>query len=204
MSYTCDLAGPKSPKNPDVFLAPLMDELQQLWGGVETVDASTPAENSTGGDQMHRGRTFKMRGMVVWTIHDGPGLGSCSGLKVSGYGACHVCGPGMRGRRAKRLSKIVYHEHRRFLDENDPMRRNRRDWPHVEKRGRPTGCTPEQWRARYDKVERGTSTCKKEGINRWSIFYDLPYWAVSTLQSASPRPPVHLDACMASHFICHC
>ncbi|XP_015959106.1 uncharacterized protein LOC107483023 [Arachis duranensis] len=55
---------PKMPGNDiDVYLEPLVDELKQLWDGVETYDAN-------------KGTTFKMRAMLMWTISDFLGLGN--------------------------------------------------------------------------------------------------------------------------------
>ena len=47
-------------ENVDVYLAPLIEELQQLWEGVDTVDASTESVN----------RNFKLKAILMWCIHD--------------------------------------------------------------------------------------------------------------------------------------
>ncbi|XP_029145781.2 uncharacterized protein [Arachis hypogaea] len=61
------IPGPKMPGNDiDVYLQPLIDELKQLWDGVETYNAK-------------EGNTFKMCAALMWTINDFPGLGNLSG-----------------------------------------------------------------------------------------------------------------------------
>ncbi|RYA73316.1 hypothetical protein DD595_25115 [Enterobacter cloacae complex sp. 4DZ3-17B2] len=54
--------------NMDVYLRPLLEELQQLWIGIEVVDMSR-----------HTGRRNALiRGILMWTMHDYPGLTECS------------------------------------------------------------------------------------------------------------------------------
>ncbi|XP_015968907.1 uncharacterized protein LOC107492397 [Arachis duranensis] len=61
------IPGPKIPGNDiDVYLEPLVDELKQLWDGVETYDAN-------------KGTTFKMRAALMWIISDFLGLENLSG-----------------------------------------------------------------------------------------------------------------------------
>jgi Transposase family tnp2 len=73
------IPGPTSPSQEiDVFLQPLIDDLRQLWVGVETYDASNK-EN------------FKMRASLMWTVSDFPALSMLSGWAVKGYKACPKC-----------------------------------------------------------------------------------------------------------------
>lgn len=106
------------------------------------------------------------------------GLGTCSGLKTSGYGACHKCGPTMKGRHSKHLSKIVYHEHRTHLPMDDPERLNVNHWGATELRPKPIGPTPSEYDAKWKEVERKVITPTDAGISRWSILYSLEYWEV--------------------------
>jgi hypothetical protein len=55
--------------NMDVYLAPLVEELQILWQGVEVEDMS----------KAHPNRLFNVRAILMWTMHDYPGFGQCSG-----------------------------------------------------------------------------------------------------------------------------
>lgn len=61
--------GPRQVKNINVYLAPLIEDLQELWKGFQVVDMSKPI-----GSQQ-----FMVRGILAWTIHDYPGYGFCSG-----------------------------------------------------------------------------------------------------------------------------
>src|SRR4051812_3491579 len=75
------IPGPKSPgKNFDLFMEPLVEELQQLWKGVLTRDlySSPPAD-------------FFLRAIIIWCIHDYPALGTMSGRTTHGYNACVRC-----------------------------------------------------------------------------------------------------------------
>ncbi|GJW07396.1 hypothetical protein Tco_1569819 [Tanacetum coccineum] len=75
------IPGPKSPgKDIDVYLRPLIEDLQVLWDkkGVETTDIVS-------------GQNFNMRAMVLWTINDFPARSSLSGWSGQGYKACPTC-----------------------------------------------------------------------------------------------------------------
>lgn len=120
--------------------------------------------------------------MLLYLFH--VGLGSCSGLKTSGYGSCHKCGLGLHGRHSSHLKKIVFHEHRRRLDEDDRLRSNRVFWPRPERRTCPIALTPDQLEANWGHIqtlERPQEIIQaksKYGLNRWSILWSLPYWKV--------------------------
>jgi hypothetical protein len=51
--------------NMDVYLAPLVEELQILWQGVSIEDMS----------KAHPNRLFNLRAILMWTMHDFPGFG---------------------------------------------------------------------------------------------------------------------------------
>ena len=56
-------------KNMDVYLEPLIKELETLWSGISVMDMSRLAG--------HRSHTVKA--ILMWTMHDWPGYGECSG-----------------------------------------------------------------------------------------------------------------------------
>lgn len=73
------IPGPDSPGNDiDVYLQPLIDELLQLWEGVETFDASSK-------------KKFSLRAALLWTLNDFPALAYLSGWSTKGKFACPSC-----------------------------------------------------------------------------------------------------------------
>ena len=57
-------------KDMNVSIKPFIDELLKLWNGITMYDVSRPI----------RQRQFQFHAMVVWTIHNAPGLTSFCGL----------------------------------------------------------------------------------------------------------------------------
>jgi hypothetical protein len=56
-------------ENIDVYLAPLIEELLELWEGVDAIDVSSVADN----------QRFKLQAILMWCIHDFPAYGLASG-----------------------------------------------------------------------------------------------------------------------------
>jgi hypothetical protein len=81
-------------------LQPLVEELLELWSGVDTLGAIT-------------GKDFKLRAAVFWCIHDYPALSTLSGHTTSGYFACHHCDKNLLSYATR--SKLCYIGHCRFL-----------------------------------------------------------------------------------------
>jgi hypothetical protein len=77
------IPGKYKAKNMDIYLAPLVEELQLLWNGITVFDISRGPR---------RGNNVQIRAILMWTMHDFPGYGECSGLQTSGYHACPLCG----------------------------------------------------------------------------------------------------------------
>jgi hypothetical protein len=103
-------------ENVDVCLAPLIEELQQLWEGIDAVDASAESVN----------RNFTLKVILMWCIHDFPAYGLVSGQVTKGYRGCTECGPSLTTRCSTTLAKNVYFRHRRFLNRTHPYRRLQR------------------------------------------------------------------------------
>ncbi|XP_026394107.1 uncharacterized protein LOC113289145 isoform X1 [Papaver somniferum] len=107
------IRGPLGPNhNIDVYLQPLIDELNELWSlGTVTYDAHTKTD-------------FTMRAMLLWCIHDFPAYAHVSGLRTSGRYGCPVCGENTEAFWLKCGSKFAYTGHRRFLrDRFHPYRK---------------------------------------------------------------------------------
>ena len=67
-------------------------------------------------------RALNLRAILMWTMHDFPGYGECSGLATSGYHACPLCGPAINARYSHSLKKVVYEGHKIFLPIDQPLR----------------------------------------------------------------------------------
>ncbi|MCO5614259.1 hypothetical protein L7F22_068539 [Adiantum nelumboides] len=74
--------GKRQVKNLNVCLAPLIDDLLELWRGIDVLDMS----------KQDYGRKIRVRGILSWTIHDFSGYGYCAGCSTKGYKACSICG----------------------------------------------------------------------------------------------------------------
>ena len=172
----------------DVYLAPLVEELQELWRGVLAYDILKEVGS----------RTFNLRAFLMWTMHDFPGYGTVAGVAHQGYVACPVCGPDFRGEHSIELGKQTYTDTRRWLAHDDPWRScTMKDHfnGRVEERGRPTVVTAEEqiergvqyqdWLGKGNKDGSVGDPSKIHGVKRRSILHDLPYWKVifSTFQS---------------------
>jgi hypothetical protein len=70
-----------------VYLAPLVEELQQLWNGFLAYDVLKELGF----------RTFRLMAILLWTIHDFPGYGTIADVAHQRYVACLVYGPSFRG-----------------------------------------------------------------------------------------------------------
>ena len=90
------IQGPKSPgKDFDVFMQPLIRDLQIVWKGVLTRDVLAKRDDAL----------FYLRAAVLWCIHDYPALGTMSGRVTGGYNACVCCDKEQLSR--KLIRKVV-------------------------------------------------------------------------------------------------
>lgn len=63
--------GRRQVNNMDVYLKPLVDELKELWEGINVYDASIPIATEM---------SFTLYGIYAYTTHDYPRLRVCSGM----------------------------------------------------------------------------------------------------------------------------
>ena len=186
------ISGKHSPTSTglDVFIRPLLKELQELWLGVPALDFSQP-EGS---------RTFTLRAILMWTVSDFPAYGLIPGLCTKGYKVCPPCGPDTDARMAKtgdvlsdrrtKGSKIVYGGIRRYLPRHHPYRRNLRFNSKVEHRCKPKIMTGQDviwyaaWRQSYldlgGRENEPNDPVHMTGVKRRCALYDLSYWKVRT------------------------
>ncbi|XP_042404102.1 uncharacterized protein LOC121993927 [Zingiber officinale] len=132
------IPGPTSPgKDMDVFLQPLIEELKQLWEGVNTRDTMT-------------NDIFLMHSAVLWTINDYPAYALMSGWSTKGYKACPTCNEETPSKGIR--NKIAYIGHRRFLPLNHPMRRSKQFDGKMETRSPPKELTAKDILAQLEHV----------------------------------------------------
>jgi hypothetical protein len=106
------IPGPHSPGNDiDIYLQPLIDELQQLWKGVDTYDASAD-------------RKFPLKAALLWTLNDFPALAYLYGWTTSGQYACPSCAVFTKSRWLNKGKKWCYMGHHRWLPKDHSYRRS--------------------------------------------------------------------------------
>ncbi|KAG8472497.1 hypothetical protein CXB51_034179 [Gossypium anomalum] len=104
------IPGEKGPGNDiDIYLQPLIEELKQLWSGVETYDVL-------------RKENFNLRAALLWTINDFPAYANLSGWSTKGRYACPCCAAQTCSKWLYNGKKFSYMGHRRWLDENHKFR----------------------------------------------------------------------------------
>ncbi|WZZ75342.1 hypothetical protein YC2023_086712 [Brassica napus] len=173
--------GPEHPKRSlDVFLQPLIYELQQLWAeGAETYDVSCK-EN------------FQMRAVLMWTIRDFPAYDMLSGWTTHGRLSCPYCQDNTDAFQLKHGRKTCWFDcHRRFLPPDHPYRRSRNlftknkrvfDSPPPEICGADLSTQLRDFGAERMQDQGGhvhypvDAVGKLHNWHKKSIFWDLPYW----------------------------
>jgi len=183
------ISGPTSPgKDIDVFLQPLIEELEVLWtDGVSTFDVRT-------------NKNFQMRAALLWTIHDYPGYGDLSGWSTKGKFACAVCHKDTNSIRLKFGKKECFMGHRRFLELEHPFRREKKKFDNtIETRSAPNHLTGvevfEMLKEYHEYVVFGKKSLSGQNVRKklkntplpvgwkkFSIFFKLPYWKTLLLR----------------------
>jgi hypothetical protein len=167
------IPGPKGPgNNIDVYLQPLVQELQELWfDGIETFDA-------------YKKETFQLHAAIMWTINDFPAYANLSVWSTKGQYACPCCGVETSSRWLYHGGKFCYMCHRRWLAPNHKLRLNSRDFDGTTELRNPPPRRqdgveiPSQIDEILDKgLENGAQPWKKK-----SIFFTLPYWQYNVLR----------------------
>jgi hypothetical protein len=163
----------------DVYIQPLIEELHELWEtGVWMNDAASYMGSSW----------FKLRAILLWTIHDFPTYGIVAGCVTKGYKSYPICGPGTISRRSAALKKNLNdNQHRRWLPAEHPWRESLGFDGKEESREPPIRVTGEdvlRWGAvREAWKEDGGSPlnadpARQYGIKKVSGLYQLWYWRV--------------------------
>ncbi|CAN6577294.1 unnamed protein product [Malus baccata var. baccata] len=170
-------------RNIDVYMRPLIDELNELW------DVGTPTYDA------YSNQNFTMKAAVLWTISDFPAYGMLSGWSTHGYKACPHCMHDKESIYLPASRKICYLGHRRFLPADHRFRRQtttfngRREHRSAPRQWTGLQCLEELCTLRFTfgKPKKNTSvgqrrkrtessTNNKSQWKKKSIFYELPYW----------------------------
>ncbi|XP_059295599.1 uncharacterized protein LOC132048937 [Lycium ferocissimum] len=141
---TCIVPGPRNPKSLiDVYLQPLIHELQTLWHeGVLTYDISTK-------------QNFNMRAALMWTINDFPAYGMLSGWMTAGKLACPCCMENTKSFTLKHGGKNSWFDcHRQFLPMDHEFRSMRNAF-----RKNKLNMTYHRQHCQGSKFGRGLGTC---------------------------------------------
>ncbi|XP_040948543.1 uncharacterized protein [Gossypium hirsutum] len=93
----------------DIYLQPLIEELKQLWAGVETYDVL-------------RKENFNLRAALMWTINDFPAYANLSGWSTKGRYACPCCVAQTCSQWLYNEKKFSYMGHHRWLPKNHRFR----------------------------------------------------------------------------------
>ncbi|XP_016507785.2 uncharacterized protein LOC107825437 [Nicotiana tabacum] len=167
------IPGLKCPGNDiDVYLQPMIEELKELWFGVDTYDA-------------HSKSNFLMYVAIMWTINDFPAYGNLSGWSTKGKLACPCCHKDTQSTSLR--SKLCYMGHHRFLSMDHLWRRSRTLFDgKVEMRVTPNPLTGDEALMQLQalgNVTFGKGQKRKRDVHNnaynWkkkSIFFQLPYW----------------------------
>ncbi|KAG6428173.1 hypothetical protein SASPL_112423 [Salvia splendens] len=118
MFLTVIVPGPKNPKqNIDVFLQPLIAELNDLWAeGIQVYDIS-------------RKQNFQLRAALMWTISDFPAYSMLPGWSTSGHRAYPYCMEDSQDFSLKHGRKTTWFDcHGRFLHMNHRFRRDKKNF----------------------------------------------------------------------------
>lgn len=182
ISLTMIILEPKFPSKDtiDVYLQPLLHELKKLWVGIDVVDLAEPAGPN---------RIFRMRGVLIWTIHDWLAYTLISGQSRKGYVGCPVCGERTFAEHSRQALKTVFHGNHRWLRHNHHWKAARATFNgstnHNATPPRQSRLTVRQrraWRESFLKLGGRPNSqhdlVKRIGIKRVSILFELPYWEV--------------------------
>jgi rubrerythrin len=182
-------------KDFDVFLEPLVDELQELWLGVSTFDALSRKD-------------FNLHAAVIWCIHDYPGLSTLSSRVTRGYYACVHCDKDPCSRRIR--NKICCIGHRCWLPHDHPWRKKKDYDGQIENRDKPQQFSTTELMQQLERVKEvkpgkhPNNNKRKRDANGgqcWkgrSCLWDLPYW--TDLKLRHKLDVMHIEKIYVSTF----
>ena len=173
------IPGKKGPGHDiDIYLQPLIEELNELWStGTITYDSYSKSR-------------FTMKAILLWAIHDFPAYGHLSGCRTAGKLGCPVCGEGTNSLWLNHGKKCAYMEHRRFLPNlRHPFRSQKSQFNgHEENKRHPRRLSGSEVLNKMEAIQtnfgkskkrkRSTDECDSTAWSKRSILFYLPYWKV--------------------------
>lgn len=202
------IPGPKAPSDDiDVFLAPLVEDLLDLWeDGVTAFDSLKQEE-------------FNLKAMLLWAIHDFPAYGTLSGCSTHGYLGCPICAEETKSGWLENSRKVCYHSHRTFLPPDHKFRLDKNNFlpPGREMKIASRRLTGSQIKSKASKVRiyfRGKhkknlkfnakkkAQEEKSAYTRCSILFDLPYWAMHPVRHVIDL--MHAEKNITEHLVNTC
>ncbi|XP_010687371.2 uncharacterized protein LOC104901479 [Beta vulgaris subsp. vulgaris] len=172
MMLTLLISGPKQPgNNIDVYLEPLIDDLNILWEqGVEVFDS-------------YHKEKFTLRAMLFCTIQDYPAYGNLSGYTTKGKAACPICEDGLEGMWLTASGKNVFNDNRQFLPCNHHYRKLKKTFNGKQCfLGRPKIKSGEEVLQKIKDIhitfgmKNKKNPLPKQGYKKCPYFWRLPYW----------------------------
>ncbi|XP_010431509.1 PREDICTED: uncharacterized protein LOC104715835 [Camelina sativa] len=158
------IPGPQQPgNNIDVYLEPLIEDLNHLWkNGELTYDAFSKS-------------TFTLKAMLLWTISDFPAYGNLAGCKVKGKMGCPMCGKNTDSMWLKFSRKHVYMCHRKGLAPTHRYR-EKKTWfdGKVEHRRKSRILTGHEVHQNLKNFQNDFGNVKKAGMKRKRTVYKEP------------------------------
>nr|ABB47542.1 transposon protein, putative, CACTA, En/Spm sub-class [Oryza sativa Japonica Group] len=153
------IQGSRQPVNDiDVFLEPVIDDLEILWKeGVETWDA-------------YGQENFTLRVLLFCTINDYPALGNLSGQTVKGKKACSDCMEHTRSRRWLPL-RHAFRRKKKIFNGKKELGSAPADLSGDQVHNMVKDITNE-----FGKKRKRSKEDKKRMWKKKSIFWRLPYW----------------------------
>jgi len=156
--------------NIDVYLIPLVEELQELWKGVDVWDFACLVGS----------KKFTLHGILMWAIHDLPTYGLLSSQVTKGYKGCLAYGLNIGFCHSRVLGKTICCQHHRWLPLNHPFRSNSCDFDgRVERKPPPPallrpkvlehGTLYEAWKSNGRKED--CNPCIKSIVKKRSILF---------------------------------
>ena len=157
----------------DVYLQPLVKELNELWiEGVETYDSFS-------------NKVFVMRTSLMWTFSDFPGLCTLSGWNTYTCYACPTSNFDVFPCRLRRSNKWCFMGHRRFLERSHKFRLMKKQFDGtIEERGATKLLSGLEILKQLHAITFDRNLESSSRGNQWrrkSIFFNLPYWKENLL-----------------------